>query len=393
MKGYPKGWMMALALLSVLWLAQAALPPVENRPPNTRYQPAFEGQTRALGTRTQTPYEIRMVSHELENPWGIAALPDGRLLISQRAGSLRMVNQEGQLGPAIGGFAQVAFGGQGGLLDVALAPDFDQSRMIYVSFSEAVTGGSLTALGRGRLSQDEGHIEGFEVLYRAGPAAAGNGHYGSRIAFQDSDSLFLSTGDRQGLDTRPLAQQWDNGLGKIIRITGLETGPLTASVYSIGHRNVQGLALDDQGQLWASEMGPRGGDELNLIQEGQDYGWPSISYGLEYSGEAIGRGITQMAGTAQPQYYWDPVLAPSGMCFYQDDAMPEWRGNLFISGLASQHISRLVLDNNLVVAEERLLADEGQRFRDIAMGGDGALYAITDQGRLYRIGQPALPDR
>lgn len=373
-------------------------PPVENNPPNApAYEPAFEGQTRAPGLRTVSPYTVEVLTDRLASPWAVTALPDGRLLITEKAGSLRIWSQDHGLSARIGGFPELDSRGQGGLLDVAPAPDFAQSRELYFTFAEQTAQGSATAVGFGRLAADERKIENFTTIYRALPYYDNSMHFGSRLTFAEDGTLFVSTGERSDLATRALAQTLDNGYGKILHITAdgepVPGGPFAGQspawpeIYSYGHRNVQGLALHPAtGRLWISEMGPRGGDELNLIVPGGNYGWGEISYGLEYSGAAIGGGETQLEGTEQPVYYWDPVLAPSGMAFYEGDAIPEWRDNLFIGGLRAQHISRLVLDGQRVVGEERLLEDEGQRFRDVGMGRDGALYAVTDGGRLYRIG-------
>ena len=374
-----------------------SLPPAENRPANTGYQPAFPGQTRAPGMKTETPYKVEVLTSSLDSPWAVTALPDGRLIMTQKAGTVRIFSFEHGLTAPIPGITGVASAGQGGLLDVAPAPDFEQSRLLYFTLAERRNGGSLTALGRGRLKEDESVIENFEILWRADPAFNGSGHFGSRLAFDSEGFLFVSTGDRQSNQTRPKAQDKDSAYGKVVRLTpGGQPAPgnpfegqadALPELWSLGHRNVQGLAIHPvTGQLWASEMGPRGGDELNLIQPGLNYGWPAIGYGVEYSGVQVGGGLTQMEGMEQPVYYWDPVLAPSGMAFYSGDAIQEWQNDLFIGGLAGSHISRLKLEGDRVTGEERLLADEGQRFRDIAEGSDGALYAVTDQGRLYRIG-------
>jgi glucose/arabinose dehydrogenase len=253
-------------------------------------------------------------------------------------------------------------------------------------------------VAKGKLSSDEKKIENATVIYRATPAYNGTLHYGGRILFDKSGNLFVSTGERSDLVTRPQAQDLKSGLGKVIRIT-TEGKPASGNpfatntnarpeLYSYGHRNVQGLAFHPEtGDLWEGEFGPRGGDEINLIQPGKNYGWPTITYGIEYSGEKIGSAIQQQAGMEQPVYYWDPVVSPSGMTFYSGDAIPEWKNNLFISALSGNHIVRLVIKNNKVVGEERLLAGEGQRFRAITQGTDGALYAVTDGGRLYRVGK------
>jgi glucose/arabinose dehydrogenase len=251
-------------------------------------------------------------------------------------------------------------------------------------------------VAKGSLSKDDRRIENATVIYRATPAYNGTLHYGGRIVFDHSGNLIVSTGERSDLATRPQAQQLNSALGKTVRITKEGKAPISnpfirhagakPELFSYGHRNVQGLAFHPEtGDLWENEFGPKAGDELNIIKPGKNYGWPTITYGLEYSGKKVGSGITQQAGLEQPVYYWDPVLSPSGMTFYNGRNMPEWKNNLFIGGLNSNHIARLVIRKNRVVGEERILAGEGQRFRDVTQGKDGALYAITDEGRLYRI--------
>jgi aldose sugar dehydrogenase len=372
--------------------------PVETKAPNSAYKPAFPGQTRITGVKTKTTYEGKVLSRGLKNPWGIACLPDGRFLITEKGGDMRIATSDGALSEPITGIPAVNPGGQGGLLGLTLDPVFTQNRMVYWAFSENSPEGNLTAIAKGKLSVDEKKIENAIVIYRATPAYNGVLHYGGRILFDKSGNLVISTGERSDLETRPQAQWLNSSLGKVIRIT-TEGKPAAGNpfagnanarpeLYSYGHRNVQGLALNPStGDIWEHEFGPRGGDELNLIRPGKNYGWPTITYGIEYSGEKVGAGITQKEGLEQPVYYWDPVVSPSGMTFYTGNNMPEWKDNLFISCLSSQHIARLIIKNNKVVGEERLLADEGQRFRDITQGKDGALYAVTDQGRLYRIGK------
>lgn len=370
--------------------------PVETKEPNTSYKPAFEGQTRVAGVTTATPYQSTVLTNDLKKPWGITSLPDGRLLITEKEGTMRIVTAEGQAGAAITGIPAVNSNGQGGLLGITIDPAFNTNRMVYWTFSENVQGGNLTAVAKGRLSNDERTIENAAVIYRATPAYNGDKHFGSRILFDRNGNLFVSTGERSDLATRPQAQHLNSGLGKVIRITTdgkpaagnpfLNNSNAKPEIYSYGHRNVQGLAMHPvTGDIWDSEMGPRGGDELNLIRAGVNYGWPDITYGIEYSGEPISNGATQKEGMEQPVYYWDPVLSPSGMTFYSGDNIPEWKNNVFICGLSSMHIARLVITDNKVTGEERLLANEGQRFRDITQGKDGALYAVTDGGRLYRI--------
>ena len=372
------------------------LPPVETQRPNTNYGPAFEGQTRVAGVKTITPYKVTILTEDLFSPWAVTPLPDGRLIITEKAGTMRIATTTGELSNPITGFPEVDNRNQGGLLDVAPAPDFETSRMLYFTFAEKTAQGSLTAVGKGKLTADEKQIESFEVVYRAVPYYDNGMHFGGRIVFDGNGNIFLSTGERSDLQTRPKAQLLDNGYGKVIHITYggqpvagnpfVNTEGALPEIYSYGHRNAQGLAIHPVTQeLWLSEMGPRGGDEINLIKPGRNYGWATITYGIEYSGEKIGEGITQKERMEQPVYYWDPVISPSGITFYNSNAIPEWQNNLFIGSLSGKHIARIVLKNNRVIGEERLLADENQRFRDVSEGKDGALYAVTDEGRLYKI--------
>ena len=374
------------------------LPPVETEKPNTNYKPAFTGQTRIQGVKTKSNYTSKMISDKLDKPWGITSLPDGRLIITQKKGTLRIAKMTGELSEPITGIPEVNSDGQGGLLDIVLDPMFTENRMLYWTFSRKTPQGNLTAVAKGKLADDEKTIENAVVIYSATPAYNGNLHYGSRILFDSTGNLIFSTGERSDMETRPQAQEINSALGKIIRITTegkpapgnpyLNDPKARPELYSIGHRNVQGMALNPlTGDLWETEFGPKGGDEVNLIVPGKNYGWPTITYGYEYSGEKIGAAITQKEGLEQPIYYWDPVSSPSGITFYSGDGIPEWKNNLFIGGLSSQHIIRLVIENNKVVGEELLLASEKQRFRDVAEGKDGAIYAITDAGRLYRIGK------
>ena len=377
----------------------SVLPPVETEAPNVDYKPAFEGQTRINGVKTKTPYEVQIIAQGLSNPWAVASLPDGRLIITEKKGNLRIVSTTGVVGDAITGFPDVDSRGQGGLLDVVTAPDFNTNRMLYFTLAEFAKNkkdGSVTAVGKGKLSADEKRIENFEIIFRAIPYFDNSMHFGSRIVFDKKGNIFVSTGERSDMKTRPAAQLLDNGYGKIVYITTdgkpVKGNPFISNsnalpeIYSYGHRNVQGLDIHPTtGDLWASEMGPKGGDEINLIKPGKNYGWPTIGYGIEYNGKKVGSGITQKDGMEQPVYYWDPVLSPSGMTFYSSDIIAEWKDNLFIGGLSSKHIARIVLQNNKVVGEERVLENENQRFRDVETGKDGALYAVTDEGRLYRI--------
>lgn len=371
-------------------------PPVETGEANTSYLPAFEGQTRANGATTSTPYSSTIVTSGLASPWGITSLPDGRLLVTEKSGNLRIVTVSGQVSEPIQGLPAVNNSGQGGLLGLCIDPNFTTNRMVYWVFSEAISGGNVTAVGKGRLSNNETSIEIPTVIYRANPANASDLHYGGRILFDSTGNLLVSTGERSVLQTRPLAQSTTAALGKIVRITTTgspasgnpnfnQAGALP-ELFSIGHRNPQGLAIHPvTGDLWQSEHGPRGGDEINRVQAGLNYGWPTITYGIEYGGQPIGNAIQQQEGMQQPVYYWDPVISPSGMTFYKGNRIPEWQNNLFVGALSGSHIARLVISNNQVVGEERLLSQENQRFRDITQTADGALYAVTDQGRLYKI--------
>jgi len=350
--------------------------------------------------KTTTELDIQILTEDLVNPWGIAVLPDGRLLITENGGTMRIATTKGELSAPIVGLPPVNSNGQGGLLGLTIDPDFSNNRMVYWCFSEDIDGGTLTAVAKGRLSDDEKTIENPVVIYRATPAFAGTLHYGGRILFDKDGNLFVSTGERSDLKTRPKAQDLSTGLGKIVRITKegkpvadnpfINTPNAMPENYSYGHRNVQGLAIHPvTGDLWNCEFGPRGGDEINRIEPGKNYGWPTITYGIEYSGEAINNGLTQKEGMEQPVYYWDPVVSPSGMTFYSGDLIPEWKNNLFIGCLSGSHILRLDIRDNKVVGEERLLTGQQQRFRDVQQGKDGALYAVCDgaHGRLYRIGK------
>lgn len=373
-----------------------AAQPVETKPPNSTYKPAFAGQTRIASIKTSTPYESKVLTDGLKNPWGIAVLPDGRLIITEKGGTMRIATTTGQLSGSITGLPPVVDAGQGGLLGITIDPEFNANRMVYWAFSEGTRESNLTALAKGKLSADEKRIENATVIYRATPAFGSTLHYGGRVLFDKTGNLVLSTGERSDTETRPQAQHLTSALGKIIRVTKdgqpasgnpfIGRSDARPEIYSYGHRNVQGLAFHPAtGDLWETEFGPRGGDELNLIQPGKNYGWPIITYGIEYPGEKVGEGLTQKEGLEQPVYYWDPVLSPTGMSFYNSDSITEWKNNLFIPGTNSNHIARIVITNNKVTGEERLLAEEGQRFRSIIQGKDGALYAITDEGRLYRI--------
>jgi len=371
---------------------------VETQEANTKYPPAFPGQTRINKVATKTPYEVKILSKDLKRPWAIIQMPDDRFLITEKSGKMKILGLDGSQQMEIKGLPKVDDDGQGGLLDVALDPDFISNRMIYWSFSEPHDEGNLTAVGKGRLSADETKLEDIKVIFRAFPVFDSDLHFGSRLAFDKDQNLFVSTGERSHMEGRMQAQNLKSGLGKIFKITKegkpapgnpfINTKDAMPEIYSYGNRNAQGIDIHPvTGELWEAEFGPRGGDEINIIRSGKDYGWPTITYGIEYSGEIVGQAITQKEGMEQPVYYWDPVVSPSGISFYASSVIPEWQNNLFVACLSGTHICRLVIENNKVVGEERLLADQGERFRDIVDGRDGALYAVTDSGKLYKVGK------
>lgn len=372
----------------------------ESEPKVTEFEPAFPEQTRAPAVETEAELDVEVVAEGLGVSWGMEEFDTNRLLVTQRdSAELLIVDlEDGSVSDPIEGTPEVNSEGQGGLLDVTIAPDFDESRLVFMTFAQDIEGGTVTAVGKGVLSEDEASLEDFEVIFQAEPAYDGNLHYGGRIIFDDEDNLFLTTGERSDDPIRERAQDLDAYLGKVIHITqdgeAVDTNPFIEDedaldgIYSYGHRNVQGVDFHPEtGDLWIVEFGPQAGDELNIIEPGNNYGWPIVSYGIEYSGELINDGVSEheAQGFVEPRYYWDPTSAPSGMSFYDNDAIPEWENNLFIGGLASSYIVRVVIEDDLIVGEERLLTDEGERFRDVLVTEDGALIAITDGGMIYKI--------
>ena len=375
-------------------------PPVDTMPKVAPDQePAFLQQTRVAGIKTQTKFSVNILTDGLNLPYGLDFLPDGRMIVSERRGTIRIVSIDGILGDALNGVPPVRVFGVSGMMDVKVSPDFETSRYVYWTYPEPVDEDrSVNCVARGRLSADETSLEDIEVIFRCSTPGRDGFHLGSRMLFDKSGLLFVTLGDRFHEAVRGEAQELNSSLGKIIRIKPdgayAEGNPFSSDtgaqkeIWSLGHRNPQGLAFNPvTGDLWSSEHGPISGDELNIIQPGANYGWPVISYGLADRGGPLD-GTTQKEGMEQPVYYWDPAIAPCGMTFYTGDLIPEWKNNLFIAALRGSHIIRFVIDNstNRVVGEERLLVEEGQRFRHIVQGPDDALYAITDQGRIYRIG-------
>lgn len=329
---------------------------------------------------------VETVTSGLDHPWGLAFLPDGRMLVTERPGRLRLVGADGKASAPIAGAPNVSARGQGGLLDVALDPDFARNRMIYLSFAEPRAGGNGTSVARGRLNERATAIENATVIFRQTPTINSQAHFGSRLVFDRTGALFVTVGDRYS--QRDEAQNPGNHLGKVIRIRPEGGAPADnpkvagwqPEIWSIGHRNVQGAALHPvTGQLWTAEHGARGGDEVNTPKSGRNYGWPVITYGVDYSGAKIGEG-TAKAGMEQPLFYWDPSIAPSGATFYTGERWPAWKNSLFVGALAGQMLVRLSTSGESVSGEERLLTTLGQRIRDVRQGPDGHLYLLTDDG-------------
>ncbi|SRR5579885_797911 len=346
-------------------------------------------------------FRVETIATGLQNPWALAFLPDGRMLVTERPGRMRIVSKDGKLSPPIAGVPPVAAVGQGGLLDAVLAPDFSQSRILYFTFAEprgpnGAVNPNSTAAASARLveEKDTAKLEDVKVIFRQEPAYPGGFHFGSRIAIARDGTLFITTGER---NLKTTAQDLKQDLGKIIRINADGSIPkdnpfagrkdARPEIWSYGHRNIQGAAIHPvSGKLWINEHGPKGGDEINIPEKGKNYGWPVIGFGVDYSG-AIIHESTSKPGMEQPIYHWTPSIAPSGMAFYTADAFPNWRGSLFNGALALTHLNRLELDGEKVVKEERLLSNLNERIRDVRQGPDGYLYLLTDarDGKLLRL--------
>ena len=352
--------------------------------------------TLATSTRAQELKPVTVASG-LQHPWGLAFLPDGRILVTERPGRLRIVAADGQLGGPVEGLPRVDAGGQGGLLDVALDPKFADNALVYWSYAEPAPpgeSGNSTAVARGRLEGKR--LTGVQVIFRQSPKVSSSAHFGSRLVFARDGRLFVTLGDR--FSRRDDAQTLNTHHGKVVRIEADGRVPADnpfvgragalPEIWSYGHRNLQGAALHPQsGDLWTHEHGPQGGDELNVVDAGRNHGWPVITYGLEYgTGFKIGEG-TARADVVAPLTYWVPSIAPSGMAFLTSDRYPGWKGNLFIGALRGQMLVRLELDGRRVVREHRLLQQLGERIRDVRQGPDGWLYLLTDSrdGRLIRL--------
>jgi aldose sugar dehydrogenase len=353
-----------------------------------------QAQSRSFQTEKRNVM-VETVAKGLENPWGLAFLPDGRMLVTERPGRMRIIASDGTLSTPLTGVPNVAARNQGGLLDVVLDPDFSANRFVYVTFAEPRSGGNGTSVAKLRLNAGATGFDQSSIIFRQEPTYNGGHHFGSRMVFDRSGAMFVALGDRY--DLKEQAQNRTNTLGKIVRIAtdgsipadnpGLKREGWLTSIWSIGHRNIQGAALHPvTGRLWTAEHGARGGDEINIPEGGKNYGWPVITYGRDYSGAKIGEG-THKAGMEQPVFFWDPSIAPSGMAFYTGDRYPEWKGNAFVGALAGQLVARLTLDGEKVMAEERLFVGMNKRIRDVRQGPDGFLYLLTDQadGEVLRV--------
>ena len=342
--------------------------------------------------------QIETVADGLDHPWGLAFLPDGTMLVTERKGNLRSVTAAGEVSDPIGGVPEVDARGQGGLLDVAIDPDFERNRLVYMSFAEPGDGGNSTAVARGRLAEDAGGLTEVEVIFSQKPKVASTKHFGSRLVFDGNGHMFVTLGERSDEQFREMAQTLDNHLGKIVRINHDGSVPddnpfvgkqdALPEIWSYGHRNVQAAVFDrETGILWEIEHGPRGGDELNIAEPGKNYGWPVVSHGINYGGTPVGSGQKAAPGMVDPIHQWTPVIAPSGMTIYRGEQFDAWRGNILVGGLRSTALVRLELDGGKVVHEERLLESRGKRIRDVVEGPKGAIYLVTDEsnGEIIRL--------
>ncbi len=374
-------------ILTVSGLAAFALLPlsapaaVPQGAPDAPYEPGFENQTRAPALAA-TAVQATPFAGPLDRPWGIASLPDGRFLVTEKPGRMRLVAADGTLSEPIAGLPEVDARGQGGLLDVAVSPNFAQDRRVFWTYAKPMGGGLVaTAAAQGVLSEDGAAMTEVADIFVQDPPSPSTKHYGSRVVVAPDGAILVTTGEHSDAPAREHAQDPNTTWGKIVRLGS--GGP---EVWTLGHRNVQGAGFDDQGRLWVTEMGPLGGDELNLIQQGTNYGWPVVSYGLNYDGSPVGSGQPRAEGFAEPVYYWDPVIAPGGMDFVGGSLFPDWQGDLLIAGLQAEGLVRLKLEGDRVVGEERVLAGLG-RVRDVEELADGSLLIATDaeNGALLRV--------
>jgi glucose/arabinose dehydrogenase len=375
------------------------------RPENAPDQkPASPGQHRVPEQKLNVAFNVVTVTEGLVNPWGLTWLPDGRMLVTEKPGRLRIVSADGKtMSEAVAGLPMMDTRGQGGLLDVSIDPAFQKNQLIYWSFSEPRDGMmNNTAVARGKLVDGAApKVENVQVIYHQTPSLNSPLHFGGRLVWNRDGTLFITQGDRSITEGRMQAQKMDSLIGKLVRVNADGSIPkdnpfvgkegVRPEIWSYGHRNIQAAVLHPQtGELWEVEHGTRGGDEVNIARKGKDYGWPTIAYGIEYQGGPITGNITQQAGMEQPVYYWDPNIAPSGMIFYTGKLFPAWQNSLFIGGLGSTNLVRLSVKGDRIVGEERLLQDlqpARERFRDVRQGPDGAIYLLTDsaKGRILKL--------
>lgn len=376
-----------MALLPACAFAQAG-EPVDEGPEEADFGPAFEQQTEAPAL-PDTAVNVETFVDGLAHPWGIVPLPEGGYLVTERPGRLRMISPEGELSAPIAGVPAVDARRQGGLLDVNIGPDFAEDRRVWLTYAKRNEAGTATAAGHGRLSDDGTELTDWQEIFVQEPASSNPMHYGSRIVFEpDSPNVFITTGEHFTQADRQLAQDIDTHYGKVIRVnaqdgTAPEDNPFVGrdgldGIWSYGHRNIQGAAIQpESGLLWTIEHGPAGGDELNRPEPGENYGWPVISYGINYSGTPVGSGQSKMEGMQQPVYYWDPVIAPGGMIFYTGDSFPDWQGDILAGGLVSASVVRLQIEDGLVTGEERVAEGVG-RVRDVEQAPDGSVLILID---------------
>lgn len=374
-----------IRILALMMLPVAAMAQVDQGPPNADFTPAFPEQVRAPALPV-TDVTVTVFADDLENPWGIAPLGGGQFLVTERPGRLRVINADGTVSAPLPGLPDIAVDGQGGLLDVAVSPTFSQDRTIFWTYSKSVRGGLVTAAARGTLGADGQISDAADIFVQDNPARNGR-HFGSRIIPMADGTVWITTGDRGAGDSGGLVQNIETTHGKVIRVNAdgsvPQDNPFVGRagndlVWSSGHRNMQGAAIGPGG-LWTIEHGPRGGDELNQPQAGRNYGWPVVSYGINYRGSDVGDGQSRAQGFEEPVYYWDPVIAPGGMMFY-DGSYAAWQGDLLIGSLNPGALVRLKIQNGRVVGEERLLTDVG-RVRDVEVLGDGSVLVLVDSGR------------
>lgn len=366
--------------------------PVEQGKPNVpEFKPAFPEQTRVPASNSGVSPAVESFTGPLEHPWGMDILPDGSYLVTERPGRMRVISKNGKLSKPLKGIPEVLAQKQGGLLDVSLGPNFNKDRMIYWAYSKPLKNGqSATAVAKGRLSGDKSEVTDVEDIFIQEPSSSTPAHYGSRILFDGKGHVFITTGEHFTEKERVLSQELDATYGKVIRINADGSVPednpfvdkkeAVGSIWSYGHRNIQGAAFHPKTeQFWVIEHGPQGGDELNLVKPGANYGWPVVCYGENYDGTPVGSGKARHAGEfTEPRYYWDPVIAPAGAIFYQGDMFKEWEGDLLISSLTPGGLVRLELNGDTVTGEERLITDQG-RIRDVMEAPDGSLLLLVDE--------------